>query len=199
MLEKTREGTKKLDPRVRRTRQWLVEALNVLMSEKSFQAITVRDITERAQVNRVTFYAHFEDKEALLEYSIREMFRKTLRAQLPEGAPFSSDNLAQLVRTVCVFLTEVTGHCPPPHRHLEPLMEKQIKAALYEVLLAWRAAMPAPGTTGPTTPELAAMVTSWAIYGAAVQWSQQAQRAQVEQFAREVVGLILPSFQPLPA
>src|SRR5829696_1261418 len=50
MLENVREAPK-LDPRVRRTRQWLQEALINLMAEKSFEAITVQDIAERAGVN----------------------------------------------------------------------------------------------------------------------------------------------------
>lgn len=195
MLEKTRID-KKLDPRVRRTRQWLQEALMALLAEKSFQAITVQDIAERAQVNRVTFYAHFDDKEALLEHTLREAFRKRLRSQLPEGTPFSVDNLHRLIVTVCVYLAEMMAHCPPPHRQFEPLMEKQAKAELYEVLLAWRMALPAHNSRSPTTPELAAQLTSWAIYGAATQWSQQAGPGTVEAFAREVAGLILPGFQP---
>ena len=102
MLLKQEE--KKLDPRVKRTRQLLQQALMDLMREKSFQAITVQDIAERATVNRVTFYAHFQDKYALLEYTMREMFKQRLRSQVPEGSPFSSENLARLILTVCEFV-----------------------------------------------------------------------------------------------
>jgi AcrR family transcriptional regulator len=52
----------KLDPRVRRTRQLLQDALLALLAEKRFEAITVQDITERATLNHATFYAHFADK-----------------------------------------------------------------------------------------------------------------------------------------
>ena len=86
MLVKEKEE-KKLDPRIKRTRQLLQQALMDLMREKSFQSITVQDIAERATVNRVTFYAHFEDKSALLEYTIREMIKKQLYSQVPEDAP----------------------------------------------------------------------------------------------------------------
>ncbi len=44
--------------RVRRTRKLLRNALISLTMEKGFAAVTVRDITERAMVNRGTFYHH---------------------------------------------------------------------------------------------------------------------------------------------
>ncbi|MBK8823892.1 MAG: TetR family transcriptional regulator [Anaerolineales bacterium] len=33
----------------------------------------MQDVTDKAQVNRATFYAHFQDKYALLDYSISQM------------------------------------------------------------------------------------------------------------------------------
>lgn len=57
---------RKLDPRVVRTRQQLREALVSLIEEKGFDALTVQDITDRAELNRATFYLHYQDKQELL-------------------------------------------------------------------------------------------------------------------------------------
>lgn len=54
------------DRRVTRTRRALHEALIGLILEKGYDAITVGDIVDRADVGRSTFYAHFVDKDALL-------------------------------------------------------------------------------------------------------------------------------------
>lgn len=54
------------DRRVRRTRRRLKEALSELLIERDYDAITVREIANRADVGRSTFYAHFESKEDLL-------------------------------------------------------------------------------------------------------------------------------------
>ena len=62
------------DLRVRRTRLMLQEALMALTVEKGFAAITVRDITERAMVNRSTFYRHYLDKYDLLETYTDELY-----------------------------------------------------------------------------------------------------------------------------
>jgi AcrR family transcriptional regulator len=189
VLEQVEE--KKLDPRIKRTRLLLQQALIDLMAEKSFQSITVQDIAERATVNRVTFYAHFEDKYALLEYTIREMIKQQLHRQVPEDAPFSRENLARLILTICEFVGEMGHRCPPPHGQLETLMEKQIKAELYETLRRWLERLPPSKSKSRPTPEQTAMVTSWAIYGAAVQWSQQERREPVNDFVQQVLPLII--------
>lgn len=53
------------DRRTRRSRRALGSALVELVLERGFTALTVEDITERADVARATFYAHFKDKEGL--------------------------------------------------------------------------------------------------------------------------------------
>ncbi len=92
MLEKLAEP-KRLDPRIKRTRELLVKALMELMQEKSFQAITVQDIAERATINRVTFYAHFEDKSALLEYMMAVAFQERVRSRIPAESTLTPGNL----------------------------------------------------------------------------------------------------------
>jgi AcrR family transcriptional regulator len=59
-------GEDRTDRRVRRTRKTLQDALIALILEKGYEAITVQDVIDRANVGRSTFYAHFVDKEALL-------------------------------------------------------------------------------------------------------------------------------------
>ena len=54
---------KKMDRRVQRTRQLLQDALIAMVIEKGYDATTVQDIIDRANVGRATFYAHFPDKQ----------------------------------------------------------------------------------------------------------------------------------------
>jgi AcrR family transcriptional regulator len=65
---------KEVDPRVRRTRQLLQNALMSLLQEKSFAELSVTDITKRAEVARVTFYQHYASKEALLLTLVADFF-----------------------------------------------------------------------------------------------------------------------------
>jgi len=61
------------DLRVRRTRKLLQKAMLELVTEKGFTEVTVRDITNRAMVNRTTFYRHYLDKYDLLRQYIEEL------------------------------------------------------------------------------------------------------------------------------
>ena len=62
MLSKPLEPNEKLDPRVKRTRGLILQAFGEILAEKGFHSLSVQDITEKAGINRATFYAHFEDK-----------------------------------------------------------------------------------------------------------------------------------------
>ena len=57
---------RKDDRRVQRTQQLLRTSLVSLIEEKGFEALTVQNIIDRANVGRATFYAHFDNKEDLL-------------------------------------------------------------------------------------------------------------------------------------
>ena len=62
------------DPRVRRTRRLLQDSLNTLLEEKSFGDLAITDICRQADIARVTFYQHYDSKEALLLASVAEFF-----------------------------------------------------------------------------------------------------------------------------
>ncbi len=55
-----------IDRRVKRSRRLLGEALMALILEKGYEAVTIRDITERADVAYVTFFRHYKSKDELL-------------------------------------------------------------------------------------------------------------------------------------
>lgn len=57
---------KPIDPRVRRTRRFLRDALVGLILEKDYAAISIKEITARAEVAYITFYRHYESRDQLL-------------------------------------------------------------------------------------------------------------------------------------
>lgn len=69
MLKKERRP----DPRKIRTRQLLHDAFMELIPELGYEAITVKQITDRATLNRATFYLHYDDKQQLLSHIINQV------------------------------------------------------------------------------------------------------------------------------
>ncbi|WIN00318.1 TetR/AcrR family transcriptional regulator [Actinoplanes oblitus] len=61
------------DRRVRRTRAALRDALLSLMAERGYEAVTVHEIIDRADVGRSTFYNHYTDKDELLHDTLGEL------------------------------------------------------------------------------------------------------------------------------
>ena len=62
------------DPRVRRTRRILQDSLGALLENKSFSSLSITDICKQADIARVTFYQHYDSKEALLLASVTNFF-----------------------------------------------------------------------------------------------------------------------------
>ena len=179
------ELDKKLDPRVKRTRSLLEEAFKDVLREKGFQAVTVQDITERAGVNRATVYAHFQDKYGLRDYSIRQGFLPEIDKRMLNACHFSMDTLRNLIVAVCEYIGGINSHCKPPQTQFESLVETQVKAVMYELLLKWLEQMEVD-----VTPETAATAASWAIYGLAAQWGHSKEPKPVDEFAAEVLPLV---------
>lgn len=78
----------KEDPRIRRTRKAIVEAYVVLAGERGPGSFGVTDITQKAGLNRATFYRHFED-----EADLRSRGIPLVLAEIAEAFP-SEDSVA---------------------------------------------------------------------------------------------------------
>ena len=152
------------DPRVRRTRKLLRDSFVDLLAEKSFHAINVQEVADRATVNRATFYAHFDDKYALLDYVVGEWFRDELVGAGLEAASCNERNLRTLVRTVLQFMRKFHGGCRQADRDLEPILETRMQSALAEFLQHWF-------SDEVGRPGQAAKLVSWTVFGSAIDWA----------------------------
>lgn len=62
----------KVDRRIAKSQEAIKKAVIELMTEKSYDDITIQDIADRANVNRGTIYLHYTDKYDLLDKMIEE-------------------------------------------------------------------------------------------------------------------------------
>ncbi|HKI56612.1 MAG TPA: TetR/AcrR family transcriptional regulator [Trueperaceae bacterium] len=110
------EGSRRhTDLRVERTRRRLAHAMVELTLDRGYDSVTIRDLTQRADIGYATFFRHYSDKESLL----RELLDDVLAELMALIEPVSGDADAAQTGTL-VF------------RHA------QENAALYRVLLASR-------------------------------------------------------------
>jgi len=106
----------KVDRRIKRTQKLLQEALISLTLEKGYDAVTIREITDRADVGYTTFFRHFPDKEALLADVLnlmKEEFQLVLTPDLIVSEPEKMGTLlfvyVRANRDLCRVLLDSTN------------------------------------------------------------------------------------------
>src|SRR5271170_1436692 len=156
-----------LDPRIRRTRLLLQQALEKLLETQEFEKISVQDIADAATVNRATFYDHYADKFALLECLVGTRFHELLERRGVHFDGGCSSALKAMVLGVCDYLAGVPGLDCERQLQMEPHMESAVIAVVRRMLLGGLERHP-PG--GGVSAEMMAATLSWAIFGAAKEW-----------------------------
>ena len=100
-----------IDRRITRTKLAIRDALVSLIKEKGFDSLTVSDIVVQANINRGTFYLHYQDKFDLLEQTETEILKEIqqifLRANsLRTGDSSTAEQLQQLVIMLLEYVKE---------------------------------------------------------------------------------------------
>ena len=174
------------DLRVQRTRTLLQQALFELTIEKGFAAVTVRDITHRAMVNRSTFYRHYLDKYDLLNHYLDELQALTAEAALlaekvsqtsPDRVPAGLLVLIKHVQEYADFYRVMLGRNGDPvfiHRF------RQLSEKRYRYLFS-RLGEVNDRNAPPT--DLKLSYISYAGMGAIVWWLENDQPFSAEQLA----------------
>jgi AcrR family transcriptional regulator len=173
------------DLRVRRTRKLLQQALIELTVEKGFAALTVRDITERAMVNRSTFYRHYLDKYDLLEEYLNEIYELTTSQDVP--GPL---NLLKHIQQFSDFYRVMLGPKGDPLfvQRFRQNTEKRFRSSSDKAL--------AEPVAGEPPVELRLSCIAYAGLGATTWWLEQEQPCSPEQLTdwlRQIIRAIAGS------
>jgi AcrR family transcriptional regulator len=179
------------DPRIRRTRQLLQAALRNLMQKKSFDEISVQDITDEATVNRATSYDHYTDKFALLDAMVAGGFHRMLDERKVKYDGTCTSAASAIILAACDYLSECHKGQAACQRQsaFEPLIEAAITSAIRRVLVG---GLPKEGRLPVPSPEMIATTASWAIYGAVKAWCTTPERCPAEDIVPVILQLIVP-------
>jgi AcrR family transcriptional regulator len=191
------------DRRIQRTRQVLQQAFVEVVREKGlavtsirgiekcFAATSIQEITERANVNRGTFYLHFTDKYMLADAVVRERFHLQLASVLPPEPRWDRRTLHLLIQAVLNALEEKYRHQHQPSLVLAPMVERAVHEELTGLLLTWLKEARGGERRRREPLETIARVVSWAIFGTAIQWSQEETTMSSEEIADVISQVIM--------
>jgi AcrR family transcriptional regulator len=119
-------GQRLKDRRVQKTQALLHEALALLLRQKNYDSISIKEILDRANVGRSTFYMHFRDKDDLLVSGMRDM----LRAVRSNGTQVSATGYERIIR----FSLPIFEHIHQHRRAGRAMMGTRGRAIVHEFL-----------------------------------------------------------------
>ncbi len=157
------------DPRVLRTRQLIREAFSELLRSKGFDAISIKDIAQNATINRATFYAHYEDKYALLDETIEQAFHGMIPEEVMLSREFTFEICEQLILMTHSYIVDFYQICRMDSKSIAKLVDEKIKKMLEQTiesifLKEENYQLPAYDI------KIISAMTSSAIYGGAYRW-----------------------------
>ena len=125
----------RIDRRIHKTRGLLHGALASLIHEKSYDAIVVKEILARANVGRSTFYAHFRDKDDLLDRGVRDMLRACAAAAPVVERAGAAERVVRFSLPLFAHIEQMRGaRTPPPGAREQGVMHEHLERALAELI-----------------------------------------------------------------
>ncbi|CAL9318504.1 hypothetical protein SUDANB91_05803 [Streptomyces sp. SudanB91_2054] len=177
------------DRRVRRTRSALQSAVIDLVEERDVSQIRVADVVDRADVNRSTFYAHYQDVNELVEDACTSMIDDMIGfvVALDPARANPSDTPEDPVDpdpVLTAFFTHLAKHAglyrgllgpTGSARVIEHVRLRTTAAAHSSAYLGATADIPPPDIADPSDPphDVPAAFAAGALLGVAVDWLQR--------------------------
>lgn len=156
---------KKLDRRVVRTRRAIGDALIGLAREKEYDSISVRDITQRADVGYATFFRHYKSKDEVLTNRLRGMIDVFLQ-EAREAKTLHEESLAMY--TVLHDHREVVSlglSLPKEHPAVKPLWDEAIEIVAELYLPRDEDTIPMAASVNHVINSVAALINWWLSEG----------------------------------
>lgn len=112
-----------MDLRIQKTRQNIFQAFIELREKYPLEKITVKELTERAQISKQTFYLHYRDmydlSERIEQSMIQEMLKELLTRKISLPIPVRSQNSCSRKRSIKGIISELSFPAPVSARSLK--------------------------------------------------------------------------------
>lgn len=183
----------KEDARVTKTKAKLLKSFKELLSEKTFEDITINEICKRADVRRATFYKHYEDKYAFLKYfvgALRDEFDRTIpRRKKPDA---TSAYYVEYIRGIVRFLTQNENMVKNAlQSNVLPALMHVIKEKNYEDTCERLKKSVGEGMTLPASVEITAAMMTGAVANTLLSWFQSGKAMPVDELVFQISSVIV--------
>ncbi|MGG4108928.1 TetR/AcrR family transcriptional regulator [Paenibacillus lautus] len=184
-------ATKARNIRMTQTKQSLINAFFNLASKKDFEKITIADITRGAQVNRATFYAHFNDKYDLIDFIMGDFASASIENHTSGVVKFDLDSIHQLILAVSDFYQQPNIECRSSYGGLVlPQMQEKILNELKAFLSKSLEQMYTDNEKNMFVPIFAQI-----IHEGALQWATGSVTTNKEEVAKKIALFIVAGSQ----
>lgn len=180
-----------VDIRVLRTKNLIIESFLALVKEKDFDSITVKDITERATINRATFYSHFPDKYILLEQIINQMMLSKGFEQVLRYSEINEETFQLLVYSVCDLVQELKQAFGRNYNTIVIVTEKELRDKLIDLISTFFKSKDIEYNK-----MIATMLVS-SIYSASCAWINGNNKIPRETFFKSILPFLMGSISQL--
>jgi AcrR family transcriptional regulator len=123
-----------MDRRATKTREHLIAALEQLIQIKDFDKLTIAQITEAADVNRATFYAHFLDKYDLLDATIAQNIDEQFERHELTLNELNEQETEKLFISMANLHMDYHTACTRGHETQYGVITKQLKMKIQQLL-----------------------------------------------------------------
>lgn len=172
----------KTDPRILRTRKLIMDSFIELSSKKEFKDITIKDITTEAMINRATFYYHFEDIYDLLEKVLSEVLLVNLNGDFYKNYSLNEEAFISIFVAITNFQMSLSNRC---HRGYQDtigrIIREQLEIIFHKMLLKQNK------MEDHEDLRINAVILSWGIYGASVEWKRNGMKISPEEFIKPAI------------
>lgn len=168
------------DPRVLRTRQLIREAFRELLRTKGFDALSIKDIAQKATINRATFYDHYVDKYALLDETIEQAFHGMISEEVRLSREFTGETCDQLILQTHSYIVDFYRNCRMDSKSIAKLVDDKIKQMLEQTIQNILIKDDHYDFPDNGSIKIISAMTSSAIYSAAYRWFMDGENARMD-------------------
>ncbi len=170
---------RKVDRRIARTRRALGSALIELALETGYDRISIRALTERADIGYATFYRHYKSKDELLTRNLGAILQEVQNELKAEKSRYEQSLAIFSVLDKYKDALAIALNLPREHRAMEPLWQKVYALVTDHYLARDEMVIPLEVSVNHIIQSVSALIRWWLTEGQAYSPEQMA-RMQTE-------------------